>query len=144
MKRLNIDANTKYADLPLNYQQCIDNYIQTGSLKESYKIVANSKLNDNSLNSYAYRFFNNPLLKPIIQERRLEILRESQMKPEDIIKRIEDIANGKVEDQYSPKTAVKDMLNAAKLLADINGMTQKNDININNAIAVQFVNDLKE
>lgn len=144
MKLKDITNTTKYIDLPLKWQQGIDKYIETGNATESYKIIANPNITPKSVKEIGCRFFKDAQLKPIIQERRLEILRETQMKPEDIIKRIEDIANGKVEDQYSPKTAVKDMLNAAKLLADINGMTQKNDININNAIAVQFVNDLKE
>lgn len=145
MRLVEMNQDTKYDDLTPKQQEAIDHFIQTDNMTESYRIFAKDKHKSfDSLRRCAYRFFHDCNIERIKQERRLEIMRASQMKPEDVIKSLEDIANGVVADQFSDKTSVKDRIAALKVIADIMGLTEKNNININNNVANVFVDDVKE
>ena len=145
MKLKELNSETKYDDLTIKQQHAIDKYIETDNMTLSFQEIRLPKQKDDSaLRHAASGFFTNPHIARIKQERRLEIMRASQMKPEDVIKSLEDIANGVVADQFSDKTSVKDRIAALKVIADIMGLTEKNNININNNVANVFVDDVKE
>ena len=94
MKWLKEDDN--FYDIPLKYQEAIDHYILTGQVKESYRICANRGILDKSLESTGSKFFKDKHVQALVRERKDELLTEQRMSPAEIIKGIEDIANGKV------------------------------------------------
>lgn len=141
---LQLSNINSFEELPTNYQQAIDDFIATGNKTEAYrKYIAKGKGNKNSDSTNACMIFNNANVLQVIRERKDYLLGLQQLTANEIINNIKNIALGNVPDQYSDKTAVKDQLEANKLLAKIAGvLDESNKTQVN--VGIQFVDDIKE
>lgn len=138
-----LKPDVTYATAPKKIQEAIDFYIDTGNATEAYRLCKTCKVSERSVSKYGSMFFRDPRIVALVRERRDQILASQRFTKEELIQKIQAIADGLVEDQYSSKTSVKDRLEASKLLAKITGvLDERATTNVN--VGVQFVNDIKE
>lgn len=145
MKSTLVTKAQTFDDLPQEFRECVDNFIFNGNKTRAFELTrTEDELNNkNSVKAQAYTFFNKKNIIKIIEDRKQQLATVGSMKPQEVIRELEDIVKGNAKDQFSDIPAIKDRLSAIEKLLKLQGLLDDRPQN-NFTVQQVFVDDIKE